>query len=103
MFDAFETDTPQAPAPPAMAFWVEKSFATRARNNRQGGGFGTAAPTDLMAQGAARKRGVSKHLPALGDVSAHGMIGVAARNKAVVDPTKTNNPAKSSYRVSRWR
>jgi hypothetical protein len=40
------------------------------------------APTDLMARGAARKRGVSKacpelvegHLPALGDVSARGSV-----------------------------
>jgi hypothetical protein len=32
------------------------------------------APTDLMAQGAARKRGVSNDTPALGDVSAHGSV-----------------------------
>jgi len=39
-------------------------------------------PRDLMARGAARKRGVSKacpefvegHLPALGEVSAHGSV-----------------------------
>jgi hypothetical protein len=42
--------------------------------NCQGGHFGTAAPTGLMAQGAARKRGVSKHTPGLGDVSAHGNV-----------------------------
>jgi hypothetical protein len=68
--------------------------------NCQGGGLETAAPpTDLMAQGAGRKRGVSKHLPALGDVSAWerplrplrvGGWEVAELQKREATPLKTN-------------
>jgi hypothetical protein len=42
--------------------------------NSQGGASERLRPTDLMAQGATRKRGVSKRIPALGDVSAHGNV-----------------------------
>ena len=44
------------------------------RRNSQGGASERRRLSALMAQGGARKRGVSKHAPALDPVSAHGSV-----------------------------
>jgi hypothetical protein len=71
MSNTFETDTPQAPAPLTMAFWVEKTFETRVRQITAK----VAASERLRPRTSwLKKRGLSKHGPAPGDVSAQGSV-----------------------------
>jgi hypothetical protein len=107
MSDTFETDTPQAPARRRWLLGLKKASQREREITAKVAATERLRPRTFMAQGVARKHGVSKHGPALSDVRAHGsvvrgrfaapqyeVIGGAARNKAVVDSLKTNNPAK---------
>src|ERR1700734_50632 len=79
--------------------------------NSQGGASERLRPTDLMAQGAARKRGVSKRIPALGDVSAHGNVlrgRFAAPQDEVVGSWNDSGMAPQAIEISetdsgKWR